>query len=1486
MNADEVQQSAGSAGGCDTKKVYVPGERAPTVSVPGLWNSFGRHLTKCGGTLASFYQSMCSTRPCRRDDGSPGVVVWPIPIPFAELFTRRSGGPVSWKRRRLCLQIVMLDWLWLGRPSVAPLSICLGQKLTSKQWRTVRLLEHLSEDENSRLEVDAASMGRVASKTETSSDEISALHRAVAVLTSEGSNQWTRPFAPDMRIDASDYEDGFKFGDLLGEIDIPSSVSAKPIQADRITFVGTPSFDPQQLFDKETFAAYDDPLAFATPADQSPAPPVVRVLATEHEKIKLFKKLACTGRLQIFHPSEVFPDYAAGVFAVIKDLERDRLILDARPCNLRERSLNTWCKTLASAHAVSLIELDDDKVLLCSGQDLRDYFYQFRVSRKRAARNIFKGALNKQELNEIFSGDLGGFSGEIGFVGLNTLAMGDLCACEFAQAAHVNLLLRAGVFSPAELIQHRCPYPRGLLGIGIVIDDLVGLEQVLKSCYESDCFRADDVEMGPRMTAALDAYSESGLLTNPKKSFSASAHAAFWGCEVDGVKGTLRSSSTRFWPLFLITMRTACLGLATAGLLSSLAGSWISVFLIRRRLMSSMSLIFDAISHAASDRQVIRLSTELINELLTYCLLGSMCVVNLRAKTQPSVRATDSSDWGMAGVIAQTTLEQSRELLRHSLHKSVWSQMLPPSKAWLRAKGQLSAEEELPGDEVLDVHPLWELAARGLTYHESWRRPHQRQMHINQTELRAHLIEESRLGGCICSARQLYGLDSQVALGALVKGRCSSKTLNSELSRSIPTQIGCDLYGFYMFYPSAANRADGPTRGVAPSAPDLTMPHWWELINKGQYDEFDSWMDKQNSLIQERPSDPFSAEFPFDPIDETGGHVELDDNGAISGHPVSSLDPEALAILESFPEQQFFRAKGVVGFPGRGALDLYSGRAGIARALIRKGCPWVLSFDWVRAAEENLLNKDLQSKILRLIDLGCFSLAGSALICASFSKAVTPAVRSPRFPRGLPRIRLSMRRKVREGNQHADFTKEAIRRAETAGAHFWVENPDSSYLWKLRGYQRFLHPQSDWTMRVDFCRFGTPWQKRTRFGTSIPGLRGLRVMCNTDHSHLVLRGMSKVHRRPWTAVAEPYPKGLCNLVSSAAVKACGWNRGKLAIAACAKAGGNRIGEASNPGPRRRKDPRLGKLSEMPIQGAATLALGNREWDQFLQWSSKHLPEDAMETFLAVPLFLVHALRHYGDLQYQAGSSLSYFRHLILEAQRRVPSAKQYMSVAWDYATRWQNQEPTVHRQPLPLPILKAMVSLAWMLGWHRWVGVTLLSFFGIGRVGEVIKCTRKQLLLPSDVLESDCKDAYLVLYVSKTMFRQPAKIQHMKVTDRYIVRLLSIIFNGYDKSTLLFYGGAGIYRRRWNYLLDVLQVPAKVALTPGGLRGGGAVHAYRSNVDLPSLLWRMRIKHAATLEAYLQETAALTALSDLPHGSVERVKIAADFFLHLGACYS
>ena len=160
--------------------------------------------------------------------------------------------------------------------------------------------------------------------------------------------------------------------------------------------------------------------------------------------------------------------------------------------------------------------------------------------------------------------------------------------------------------------------------------------------------------------------------------------------------------------------------------------------------MSSMSLIFDAIGCCEDSSQVIRLSAELIDELFTFCLLRSLCWMNLRATFNSSVRATDASDWGMAGVVSEQPVLLCREFCRHTIQKSVWSQLLPPSKGWLRTKGKLQEDAELP-EETFDCHPLFELLARCIPHKETWRLQRRKPVHINIGELRAHLVRSSIL---------------------------------------------------------------------------------------------------------------------------------------------------------------------------------------------------------------------------------------------------------------------------------------------------------------------------------------------------------------------------------------------------------------------------------------------------------------------------------------------------------------------------------------------------------------------------------------------------------------------------------------------------------------------------------------------------------------------------------------------------------------------
>ena len=166
-----------------------------------------------------------------------------------------------------------------------------------------------------------------------------------------------------------------------------------------------------------------------------------------------------------------------------------------------------------------------------------------------------------------------------------------------------------------------------------------------------------------------------------------------------------------------------------------------------------------------------------------------------------------------------------------------------------------------------------------------------------------------------------------------------------------------------------------------------------------------------------------------------------------------------------------------------------------------------------------------------------------------------------------------------------------------------------------------------------------------------------------------------------------------------------------------------------------------------------------------------------------------------------------------------------------------------HRMPIPEPILKALVALAWLSGFFSFAAVTLLSFYGLGRIGEVLPVLRSDLFLPSDDWWNQSQAAFLTLRSSKTMHRRRGRIQHMKITDARAVSLLEKLYGQRPGGYRLFPQTPSAYRYRWNKLLETLSVPPEARLTPGGLRGGGAVQSYRSGVAITEIQWRMRLRH-------------------------------------------
>ena len=1548
MVPDSSKPHVGNAAQATLK---LPGSAASTIKVPAFLNSLPRWLLSIPCGLQSFLRSILKNPGRNGRSTCTTTSTWPMPVPFPEVFSKGAAGNVAMAhvKRLVSLQVVIFDWFVLGRPSEAPGDIRLGRRLTSRQWTVVKNFQELVVDGNTPEFIDAGDMGRSASKNEDQEVALAAICRSMSMahvydVYSGGSSR---------RPDSFD-DSWLRCGKVVGHLTHGNPCNAKAIAADRVTVPDEPRFNPLPHFDRKTAFRYEHPLSGGLEPHEVEPPPVVQIRATYDERLKLLNKLATAGMLKPIAADSFPKGFENGMFAVNKDAHRDRLVLDSRASNLLDRGQSIWSGAMASAASLCSIYLDDDRVILSSGEDLRDYFYQFCVNDERTSRNVLKVQLTDDEYAAVF-GKPSSERTEPHFVGLSTLAMGDVCAVEYAQCSHTSICLKNGVFAVAEMVTLKGSIPRGLLQAGIIVDDLVILEHVLRSSFEEQSFGV--TEGAKRTLRARKAYEAAHLPHNPKKGFLDSSCCRYWGIEIDGVMGLIRCSSLRLWPVSVITLRVCSLGVATVGLLEALAGSWVSLLGIRRRLYSALELIFEPLG-IKDQKSVIRLSPELKSEMMSLVVLGSLAVVNLRAKPSDFVVATDASMDALAGVVASVPRLVVKEITRHCLKKGNWARLLPAHAAWERGHGILQAEDELPG-ECFHCNPLWDTVASCFHYKTSWIKRVVNPRHINVLELKAFIAEEKRLCHRYSSLRIPAGIDSQVCLGAVVKGRASSPALNSLLRQSMAYSIGADLYMHFMYFPSKLNRADGPTRDSDPAAPSMALPHWVSEVAVGCFEGFDKWMMMhcKDAVHHKMPFDEIGG---LDEVDPVSGRAARDrgyfarkskaqrmaddgcpvtpvgqppqqlpsaragvpyplpqsigdsvpdraqvgrdwrsfapsslpmngskqnDESVMSGLLPTSLPQEALDILCSFPESQFFH-RGPLRFSSPGGLDLFSGRCGVAREMVVLGAPWVLTFDYERGPGQDLLDPELRMKITRLLELKAIASFGAAPICSSFSVAITPPIRNSQHPRGIRGLSAKMRQKVSQGNSHNDYMMDLVNLCIHLGIPYWLENPDSSWWWRQRRWRRYREAHNKMTFRCCFCRFGTKWRKATRIATST-ALAGVTMWCKCGNkSHIQLRGMHPTKRIPWTLVAQPYPRGLCRLLAAGLCLKAGWCQpDQLNIAGCARLLSLRGGEASNPGPSRH--PRHGTLEDMPTQRPETLAREARLLDEFLQWCETYISGAQVVTlFELVPQFLASALRRYGDHLYQSGGALSNLRHLLLAAQRWRPTVRPFMSQAWEMVARWESINPTVHRNPVPEVVVKAMCSLGWHWGWYAWTGATLLAFYGAGRLGEVLRCNREDLLLPSDLLEPSGSAVFLRLRSFKSKNRQPARVQHMRVSNPVASRVISKIFGSLAMDDPLFGCSPYQYRKRWDFIIETLGFAKPFALTPGGLRGGSAVFHYRLGKPIQDLMWLLRLRSQTTLESYLQEVASLNILAQLSPSGRRSVFAAAAIFPSLSATSS
>ena len=359
-------ETAGNYNGQGRKECAprAPGSSASTVEVEQLWNPMSRWVMSCrhSQSFARFCHSSFS-RQVHRAKTLDSRPVWPIPLPYHDEEAALSVREKS-SHRAINMMVLNLNWLHLGCPKRAPFDFACRAPLTPEQWGIIQRLQRLAQEWCDAGPISAEDMGRAAGKVESLENTLQHLTVSAVRLASEGGSQrMGSGLNRTCRQTAK--------STLLGEVQL-----AKEIESKRLSFRGVPSFQPSPFLEADARKMYEEPLTEAIPPEDAlQDPPRVQVRGSHAETMGLFRKLDASQRLTLLDPATVRKGREAGLFALMKSVTADRMILDSRPANELEAGLTAWTATMASVVPLLDLVIPRGSIAVTAGEDLRDYYY-------------------------------------------------------------------------------------------------------------------------------------------------------------------------------------------------------------------------------------------------------------------------------------------------------------------------------------------------------------------------------------------------------------------------------------------------------------------------------------------------------------------------------------------------------------------------------------------------------------------------------------------------------------------------------------------------------------------------------------------------------------------------------------------------------------------------------------------------------------------------------------------------------------------------------------------------------------------------------------------------------------------------------------------------------------------------------------------------------------------------------------------------------
>jgi hypothetical protein len=524
-----------------------------------------------------------------------------------------------------------------------------------------------------------------------------------------------------------------------------------------------------------------------------------RIAGARAEYVQLVRRMHAVGMLSF----TAAPRVVNGVFAVAKDADSDRLIIDAQPAN-RMFVDSPHVALPNPSHLVQLQLPPSESICMYTAKsDLSNYYHHLGLPPWMQPFFALP-PLTPAELAAC------GLPPDAAFPMCVTLPMGFSHAVYLAQTAHEHVVYSSGALSRDDSVlslaspavtAHACTH-------GIVIDDLF-----LFSLSQRLADRA--------MDRVLDAYRAVGFVVKQSKVVRPTlTPVKCIGFDIDGVTGSISLPGDSQRSLMHSTLALLQLPFVTAAQLAHIVGRWTWVMMLRR---PSLAVLQHAYRYVCTARgRCFRLWPSVRRELLMLLALLPLLFAHLRQPMFHRVLASDASELA-AGVVATP--------LTPDLHARLWplcstrhfaalqTQINSDATRLALSQGHVPSHLQHAGDAdalqsgMRTFQRLYDTVTScrwSTLVSKAWRADE----HINVLELRAALLAVHwalSFPSALCSRVYLL-LDSTVALFSLWKGRSSSGPLLLVLRRMSALLLAGGVSLLCGWLPSQVNPADAPSR--------------------------------------------------------------------------------------------------------------------------------------------------------------------------------------------------------------------------------------------------------------------------------------------------------------------------------------------------------------------------------------------------------------------------------------------------------------------------------------------------------------------------------------------------------------------------------------------------------------------------------------------------------------------------------------------------